>query len=62
MAITQPIFKLGLPDFAWQQIQIIPTDDDDDDNDYDDNEKLKWLQIIQFLSQDLQILHGSRYR
>ena len=42
MAVTQPIFKLEPPDFAWQQIQIITTDDDDDndddDNDDDDNE------------------------
>ena len=32
MAVTQPIFKLEPPDFAWQQIQIISTDDDNDDN------------------------------
>ena len=32
MDITQPIFKLEPPDFAWQQIQIIPNCDDDDDN------------------------------
>ena len=40
MAVTQPIFKLEPPDFAWQQIQIISTDDDDDDydNDVDDND------------------------
>ena len=38
-AVTQPIFKLGPPDFAWQQIWLIPTDDDDDeeDDDNDDN-------------------------
>ena len=44
MAITWPIFKLGPPDFAWQQIQRIPADDDDDDNDDHDNddEKPKW--------------------
>ena len=57
MGITQSIFKLGPPAFAWQQIQIIATDndyddnnddndDDDDDNDNDDgnddDEKLKW--------------------
>ena len=43
MAITQPIFKLGLPDFAWQQIQITPTYDDDDNDDNDDDlEKPKW--------------------
>ena len=38
MAITWPIFKLGPPDFAWKQIQIIPTDDDKDINDTDDND------------------------
>ena len=37
MAVTQSIFKLEPPDFAWQQIQIISTDDDDDDNDNDDD-------------------------
>ena len=46
MAITQPIFKPGAPDFAWQQIQIIPTDGDDndnnDDNDNYDDEKPQW--------------------
>ena len=55
MGITQPIFKLGPPDFAQQQIFVIPTNDDNDDdyNDYDDsnddndddgndNEKPKW--------------------
>ena len=43
MAIPQPIFKLGSRDFAWVQIQIIPTDDaDDDDNDDYDDEKPKW--------------------
>ena len=44
MAITQPIFTLGSPDFALYQIQIVPTNDDnddddnEDDNDDDDNE------------------------
>ena len=33
MAVTQAIFKLEPPDFAWQQIQIISIDDDDDDDD-----------------------------
>ena len=38
MAVTQPIFKLEPPDFAWQQIQIISTDDNNyDDNDNDNN-------------------------
>ena len=38
MAITQPIFKLEPPDFAWYQIQIISTDDNNyDDNDNDNN-------------------------
>ena len=53
IAVTQSIFKLGRPDFAWKQIQIISNiynddDDDDDDgnddiNDFDDNhaDKLK---------------------
>ena len=34
MAITQPILKIGPPDFAWDQIYIIPTDDY---NEYNDN-------------------------
>ena len=42
MDIARPNLKLGAPDFAWQQIQIIPTDDEndhgDDDDDYDDND------------------------
>ena len=43
MIKTQLIFELGTPNFVWQQIQIIPTDDDnnyvdDDDVDYDDND------------------------
>ena len=31
---------LGPPDFAWKQIQIVPTDDDDeyDNNDYYDDD------------------------
>ena len=37
MAVTQPIFKLEPPDFAWQQIQILSTDEYDDDNDDDNN-------------------------
>ena len=70
MAITQPIFKPGTPDFVWQQIQIIPTDgnNDDDDNDnnddnndnYDDDEKPKWPYLSQSSSLDLQIFRGSR--
>ena len=46
MAVTQPIFKLEPPDFAWQQIQIIPTDDENNedynDDDTDDDAKVKW--------------------
>ena len=38
MGITQPIFKLGPPDFAQQQIFIIPTNEDNDD-DYNDKEE-----------------------
>ena len=51
MAIALPNLKLGAPDFAWQQIQLIPTDDyndrgnDDvdsdgngDDNEHDDED------------------------
>ena len=49
MDVTQSICQLGAPNFAWQQIQIIPKDDDNDqgddddydddyDNDYDDDE------------------------
>ena len=30
MAISEPIFKLGPPDFAWHQILIIATNDGDD--------------------------------
>ena len=37
MAITQPIFKLGPQNFARQQMQIIPTDEDNDDDDNDDD-------------------------
>ena len=37
IAVSQSIFKLGPPDFAWKQIQIISNiDDDDDDDDKDD--------------------------
>ena len=42
IAVTQSIFKLGRPDFAWKQIQIISNiynDDDDDDDDGDDDDK-----------------------
>ena len=45
MGITQSIFKLGPPASAWQQIQIIATDndyDDDNDDDYNDDEKTRW--------------------
>ena len=42
IAVTQSIFKLGPPDFAWKQIQIISNiyddDDHDDDEDNDDND------------------------
>ena len=39
IAVTQSIFKLGPPDFAWKQIQIISNIDDDDyDDDDDDND------------------------
>ena len=43
IAVTQSIFKLGPPDFAWKQIYIISNiyDDDDDekdDDDYDDKD------------------------
>ena len=44
ITVSQLILKVGPPDFALQQIQIIPTDDfgdygqnDDDDNDDDEN-------------------------
>ena len=38
IAVTQLILKLGPPDFAWKQIQIISTDDNnDDDDDVDDD-------------------------
>ena len=49
MIKTQLIFYLGTPNFVWQQIYIIPTDDDNDhgdddenygDNDSDDNNEL----------------------
>ena len=58
MTITQSFFKLGPPDFAWWQIQSIPTDNDnvhnDDDNDnFDDNDdhdddKTKCPELSQF--------------
>ena len=35
MAIARPNLKLGAPDFAWQQSQIIPMDDDNDRGDDD---------------------------
>ena len=38
MAITQPVFKLGPPDFAWEQIYVIPTDNHNDDDDYNNND------------------------
>ena len=31
VAVTQSIFKLGPPEFAWKQIYIISIDDNDDD-------------------------------
>ena len=37
IAVTQSIFKLGLPDFARQQIQIISNIYDDDNDDYDED-------------------------
>ena len=40
MLITWSIIELGDPNIAWQQIQIIPTDDtnnDDDDDEGDDD-------------------------
>ena len=39
MSVIQTIFKLEPPDFASQQIQIIPTDDEDEDNNNDKNHK-----------------------
>ena len=39
IAVTQSIFKLGPPDFAWKQIQIISNIYDDDDDDEDDDDK-----------------------
>ena len=68
MAITQPIFKLGSPDFSWQQIQTIPTD-------YTMSYHTILYHIIPnppkfkiaitlfiFLTYELNILHGSRSR
>ena len=37
IAVTQSIFKLGPPDFAWKQIQIISNIYDDDNDEDDDN-------------------------
>ena len=39
-AITQPVFELGVWNFAWWYIWIIPKreDDNDDENDDDDGE------------------------
>ena len=41
ISANQSIFKLGRPDFAWKQIQIISNiyDDDNDDDDGDDDDK-----------------------
>ena len=41
IAVTQSIFNLGPPDFAWKQIQIFSNiyDDDDDEDDDDDKEE-----------------------
>ena len=36
IAVTQSILKLGPPNFAWNQVQIISNSDDDYD-DYDDD-------------------------
>ena len=38
IAVTQSIFKLGHPDFAWKQIQILSNIDEDDDDDDDDKD------------------------
>ena len=38
MVIAWPIIELGDPNFAWQQIQIIPKDDTNNDDDDDYNE------------------------
>ena len=43
IAVTQSIFKLGPPDFAWEQIYInlqydFNEDDDNNDDDDDDND------------------------
>ena len=37
ISVTQSIFKLGPPDFAWNQIDIDDDNDDVDDDDYDDD-------------------------
>ena len=39
MATTQPIFKLGCPDFAWYYIYVIPNKNDDDSDDDDEKPK-----------------------
>ena len=45
MALTQPIFKLGTPDFALQQNQRIPADGDyngdNEDHENDDNDDVE---------------------
>ena len=48
IAATQSIFKLELPDFQWQQIYIIPTDDNDnnDDNNNSDDGNGDWCNSI----------------
>ena len=38
LVVTQSILKLGPPNFAWKQIQIIFNKNDDDDNDDDDDD------------------------
>ena len=40
IAIIGFLFKLGPSDFAWQWIQLVPTNDveeDDDNHEYDEN-------------------------
>ena len=39
IAVTQSTFKLGPPDFAWQQIQIVPTEEVDEEEEEDDNDE-----------------------
>ena len=73
IALTWPFLNLGAPNFAQQQIQILPRDgdedyknhDDDDHNDDDDNDDDYSCNSANFeasSSQDLQILNGSRSR